>query len=307
MLTLDKLRRLLTGELDGGAQVGMKEFLHTVPASMVALEDLRMVEPMMKRLSARAQQAAPADRGGARESRGKENEPGPPVGRAAGRGSGASDAGQPGQGPAPAAAGARAGQGTRAHADAPGQDRPALLQRAQAPGAPVPGPHHAPEPGLQDRERRTLPAFSQDGVLGRAGTAGQRWRGRVLRPRADHDRCPVVARRSGAEGQAGGSRPRADACRAAKPAGATARGRLPRAHARQEDSRVRGGLPQRSLGPGGGRIAIACRWHQRCRRLPGAGRRPALERAGQAGAAQPRAPGADWCPICWSSCARACS
>jgi len=56
MLTLDKLRRLLTGQLDGGA--GMKDFLHTVPASMVALEDLRMVEPMMKRLSARAQQGA---------------------------------------------------------------------------------------------------------------------------------------------------------------------------------------------------------------------------------------------------------
>lgn len=57
MLTLDKLRRLLTGQLDG-AGVGMKDFMHTVPASMVALEDLRMVEPMMKRLSARAQQGA---------------------------------------------------------------------------------------------------------------------------------------------------------------------------------------------------------------------------------------------------------
>ncbi len=56
MLTLDKLRRLLSGELDGG-QGQMKDFLHTVPASMVALEDLRMVEPMMKRLSQRAQQA----------------------------------------------------------------------------------------------------------------------------------------------------------------------------------------------------------------------------------------------------------
>jgi hypothetical protein len=53
MLTLDKLRRLLSGELDSG---GMKDFLHTVPASMVALEDLKMVEPMMKRLSQRAAQ-----------------------------------------------------------------------------------------------------------------------------------------------------------------------------------------------------------------------------------------------------------
>lgn len=57
MLTLDKLRRLLSGELDGGAEVGMKDFLHTVPASMVALEDLKMVEPMMKRLSERAKLA----------------------------------------------------------------------------------------------------------------------------------------------------------------------------------------------------------------------------------------------------------
>jgi hypothetical protein len=52
ILTLDKLRRLLTGELDVGRR---NDFLHTVPASMVALEDLRMVESMMKRLSDRAQ------------------------------------------------------------------------------------------------------------------------------------------------------------------------------------------------------------------------------------------------------------
>ncbi len=55
MLTLDKLRRLLTGELDGG--MPKKDFMHTVPAPVVALEDLRMVEPMLKRLSERAQQA----------------------------------------------------------------------------------------------------------------------------------------------------------------------------------------------------------------------------------------------------------
>ncbi|MEK9951799.1 MAG: DUF1631 family protein [Curvibacter sp.] len=55
MLTLDKLRRLLTTEIElgGGSHKG-KDFLHTVPASMVALEDLRMVEPMIKRLSERA-------------------------------------------------------------------------------------------------------------------------------------------------------------------------------------------------------------------------------------------------------------
>jgi hypothetical protein len=56
MLTLDKLRRLLTTEIElgGGGNNRGKDFLHTVPASMVALEDLRMVEPMIKRLSERA-------------------------------------------------------------------------------------------------------------------------------------------------------------------------------------------------------------------------------------------------------------
>ena len=68
MLTLDKLRRLLSGELDGG-QGQMKDFLHTVPASMVALEDLKMVEPMMKRLSQRAQQA-PAGEGSPKKKSG---------------------------------------------------------------------------------------------------------------------------------------------------------------------------------------------------------------------------------------------
>lgn len=53
MLTLDKLRRLLTGELDDGRRGN--DFLHTVPASMLALEDLRMVESMMKRLTDRAE------------------------------------------------------------------------------------------------------------------------------------------------------------------------------------------------------------------------------------------------------------
>lgn len=53
ILTLDKLRRLLTGELDAGRR--NNEFLHTVPASMMALEDLKMVESMMKRLSDRTQ------------------------------------------------------------------------------------------------------------------------------------------------------------------------------------------------------------------------------------------------------------
>jgi hypothetical protein len=55
MLTLDKLRRLLSGELDPGPQAGgTKDFTHTVPASYVALEDMKLVEPMMKRLAQRA-------------------------------------------------------------------------------------------------------------------------------------------------------------------------------------------------------------------------------------------------------------
>jgi len=59
LLSLDKLRRLLSGELDSG-RGGAQDFLHTVPASFVALEDMRLVEPMMKRLAQRASQSADA-------------------------------------------------------------------------------------------------------------------------------------------------------------------------------------------------------------------------------------------------------
>jgi len=61
MLTLDKLRRLLSGELNPAAMSnsGVLDFSHTVPASYVALEDLQLMEPMMKRLSKRAAEAAP--------------------------------------------------------------------------------------------------------------------------------------------------------------------------------------------------------------------------------------------------------
>lgn len=55
MLTLDKLRRLLSGELDPSpAAAGVQDFMNTVPASFVAMEDLKLVEPMMKRLAERA-------------------------------------------------------------------------------------------------------------------------------------------------------------------------------------------------------------------------------------------------------------
>ncbi len=60
MLTLDKLRRLLSGELSFDLQPpANKDFTHTVPASFLALEDLKLVEPMMKRLKERARLAAP--------------------------------------------------------------------------------------------------------------------------------------------------------------------------------------------------------------------------------------------------------
>lgn len=55
LVTLDKLRRLLTGEFDSGTgSLGVQNFLHTVPASYLALEDMKLVEPMMLRLAQRA-------------------------------------------------------------------------------------------------------------------------------------------------------------------------------------------------------------------------------------------------------------
>ena len=56
LLTLDKLRRLLSGDLDTGlglSNSGSKDFLNTVPASFVALEDLKLVGSMMQRLARR--------------------------------------------------------------------------------------------------------------------------------------------------------------------------------------------------------------------------------------------------------------
>ncbi len=55
LVTLDKLRKLLSGELNSGSgnPVG-QDFLHTVPACYDALEDMKLIEPMMKRLAQRA-------------------------------------------------------------------------------------------------------------------------------------------------------------------------------------------------------------------------------------------------------------
>ncbi|MHB8948094.1 MAG: DUF1631 family protein [Rhodoferax sp.] len=55
LVTLDKLRKLLSGELNSGSgnPVG-QDFLHTMPACYDALEDMKLIEPMMKRLAQRA-------------------------------------------------------------------------------------------------------------------------------------------------------------------------------------------------------------------------------------------------------------
>jgi Protein of unknown function (DUF1631) len=58
LLTLDRLRRLLSGELDGDAVRKPQDFLHTVPASVVALQDMRQVEAMVQRLESKARKAA---------------------------------------------------------------------------------------------------------------------------------------------------------------------------------------------------------------------------------------------------------
>jgi hypothetical protein len=58
LLTLDRLRRLLSGELDGDKVRKPQDFLHTVPASVVALQDMRQVEAMVQRLESKARKAA---------------------------------------------------------------------------------------------------------------------------------------------------------------------------------------------------------------------------------------------------------
>lgn len=52
LLTLSRLRQLLAGDLNAPAQGG-PAFLHTVPASMTALEDMGLIEPLLLRLRQR--------------------------------------------------------------------------------------------------------------------------------------------------------------------------------------------------------------------------------------------------------------
>lgn len=55
LLTLDRLRKLLTGDFD---QPRKAEFLHTVPASMAMLQDLKKTDELVKRLEQRPKAAA---------------------------------------------------------------------------------------------------------------------------------------------------------------------------------------------------------------------------------------------------------
>lgn len=55
LLTLDKLRKLLAGDFD---QPRKAEFLHTVPASMALLQDLKKTDELVKRLEQRSKPAA---------------------------------------------------------------------------------------------------------------------------------------------------------------------------------------------------------------------------------------------------------
>ena len=59
LLTLDKLRKLLAGDFDQGPPKA--EFLHTVPASMHLLQDMKQLDVLVKRLESRPKPApAPA-------------------------------------------------------------------------------------------------------------------------------------------------------------------------------------------------------------------------------------------------------
>lgn len=57
LLNLDRLRRLLSGELDADRDRKPQDFLHTVPASVVALQDMRQVEAMVQRLEKKAKES----------------------------------------------------------------------------------------------------------------------------------------------------------------------------------------------------------------------------------------------------------
>jgi hypothetical protein len=58
LLTLDRLRKLLHGDFD--AQAGPKDFLHTMPASMSMLQEMKQVDALVQKLEQRPKAPAPA-------------------------------------------------------------------------------------------------------------------------------------------------------------------------------------------------------------------------------------------------------
>jgi hypothetical protein len=74
LLNLDRLRKLLAGDFD--APAGRPEFLHTVPASMAMLQELKQVDALVKRLEQRPKPVPPAQPAAAHEPA-----PGPRLGR----------------------------------------------------------------------------------------------------------------------------------------------------------------------------------------------------------------------------------
>jgi hypothetical protein len=71
LLTLDRLRKLLSGELDGDGARPPADFLHTVPASVEMLQDMKQVEAMVQRLTRKAKDnpAAAAEAAARRKAR----------------------------------------------------------------------------------------------------------------------------------------------------------------------------------------------------------------------------------------------
>jgi hypothetical protein len=57
LLTLDRLRKLLHGDFD--AQAGPKEFLHTMPASMAMLQEMKQVDALVQKLEQRPKTPVP--------------------------------------------------------------------------------------------------------------------------------------------------------------------------------------------------------------------------------------------------------
>ena len=56
LLTLDRLRKLLAGDFDPQTP---KEFLHTVPASMALLQDMKQVDALVQKLEKRPKPPPP--------------------------------------------------------------------------------------------------------------------------------------------------------------------------------------------------------------------------------------------------------